>query len=93
MWYEWFFDGIGSTIVSLVLGAIIGGFTGYKVGIHHTVKLNQKAENSAEQKQIIKMAETFDSTESNHNTNVIMKQKAKNNAKQTQIGGIGSGRD
>lgn len=39
------------------------------------------------------MAETFDSTESNHNTNVIMKQKAKNNAKQTQIGGIGNGRD
>ena len=42
MWYEWFFDGIGSTIVSLIAGAIIGGFTGYKIGIHKKIKLIQQ---------------------------------------------------
>lgn len=30
MWYVWFFDGIGSTIVSLIAGAIIGGLRGIK---------------------------------------------------------------
>ena len=41
MWYVWFFDGIGSTIVSLIAGAIIGGFTGYKIGIHKKNKINE----------------------------------------------------
>ena len=48
MWYVWFFDGIGSTIVSLIAGAIIGCFTGYKIGIHKKIKLIQKAGNSSE---------------------------------------------
>lgn len=34
MWYKWFFDGIGSSVFSLVVGAIIGSFTGYKIGIN-----------------------------------------------------------
>ena len=53
MWYVWFFDGIGSTIVSLIASAIIGGFTGYKIGIHKKIKLIQKAGNSSEQNQTI----------------------------------------
>ena len=31
------FDGIGTEIVSL----IIGGFTGYKIGVKHSLKLQQ----------------------------------------------------
>ena len=37
-----FFDGIGSTIVSLIASAIIGGFTGYKIGIHKKNKINSE---------------------------------------------------
>ena len=55
MWYVWFFDGIGSTIVSLIASAIIGGFTGYKIGIHKKIKLIQKAGNSSEQNQTIEL--------------------------------------
>ena len=38
MWYKWFFDGIGSSVFSLVVGAIIGSFTGYKIGINKKIK-------------------------------------------------------
>lgn len=92
MWYEWFFDGIGSTIVSLVVGAIIGGFTGYKIGIHKRVKLIQKAGDSSEQNQTIEQdGEAYD-TSISYNINLSMKQKAKNNANQTQIGGVRNGK-
>lgn len=92
MWYEWFFDRIGSTIVSLVVGAIIGGFTGYKIGIHKRVKLIQMAGDSSEQNQTIEQdGEAYD-TSISYNINLSMKQKAKNNANQTQIGGVRNGK-
>ena len=92
MWYVWFFDGIGSTIVSLIASAIIGGFTGYKIGIHKKIKLIQKAGNSSEQNQTIELNGESDDTNTSYNVNVNMEQKAKNNAKQTQIGGVRNGR-
>lgn len=92
MWYVWFFDGIGSTIVSLIAGAIIGGFTGYKIGIHKKIKLIQKAGNSSEQNQTIELNGESDDTNTSYNVNVNMEQKAKNNVKQTQIGGVRNGR-
>ena len=30
---QWVFDGIGTELLSLVIGGIAGGFTGYKIGI------------------------------------------------------------
>lgn len=92
MWYVWFFDGIGSTIVSLIASAIIGGFTGYKIGIHKKIKLIQKAGNSSEQNQTIELNGESDDTNTSYNVNVNMEQKAKNNAKKTQIGGVRNGR-
>lgn len=86
------FDGIGSTIVSLIASAIIGGFTGYKIGIHKKIKLIQKAGNSSEQNQTIELNGESDDTNTSYNVNVNMEQKAKNNAKQTQIGGVRNGR-
>ena len=38
MWYKWFFDGIGSSVFSLVVGAIIGSFTGYKNKIETEIR-------------------------------------------------------
>ena len=77
MWYVWFFDGIGSTIVSLIASKI---------------KLIQKAGNSSEQNQTIELNGESDDTNTSYNVNVNMEQKAKNNAKQTQIGGVRNGR-
>lgn len=49
---EWFFDGIGTAIVSTIFGIIIGGISGYSIGIRKTNKMKQKAVDNANQTQI-----------------------------------------
>lgn len=49
---EWFFDGIGTAIVSLILGLVIGGIGGYNIGIKKANKMKQKARDNANQTQI-----------------------------------------
>ena len=56
------------------------------------IKLIQKAGNSSEQNQTIELNGESDDTNTSYNVNVNMEQKAKNNAKQTQIGGVRNGR-
>ena len=51
LYTSWVFDGIGSTIFSLIVGALIGGAIGYKIGIHKNVKQKQIGGNSAKQRQ------------------------------------------
>ena len=50
---EWIFDGIGTAIITLIIGFLTGGTIGYKIGINkNTVKQNQKAGNNSSQTQI-----------------------------------------
>lgn len=51
---EWIFDGIGTAIISGIVGAIVGGTAGYRIGIHKniSVKQNQKAGDNSNQIQI-----------------------------------------
>ena len=49
---EWVFDGIGTAIVSLIIGLFIGGTAGYKIGIKQAVKHRQTAGDNASQIQI-----------------------------------------
>ena len=50
---EWIFSGIGTYILSVLAGLLVGGFTGYKFGIRSVkVKLRQKAGNNSNQTQI-----------------------------------------
>lgn len=49
---EWFFDGIGTEIVSIIIGLIVGGASGYKVGFKKNIKQQQKAKDNANQIQI-----------------------------------------
>lgn len=51
---EWFFDGLGTAIITLIIGLISGGAVGYRVGIKKTNKINQKqtAEDNASQIQV-----------------------------------------
>lgn len=39
---EWFFDGIGTQIVSLLISGIVGGLIGYKIGISQHAGNNSK---------------------------------------------------
>lgn len=49
---SWIFDGIGTTIVSLIVGLFIGGWSGYKYGRYKSTKQIQKAGNNSVQTQI-----------------------------------------
>ena len=49
---EWIFSGIGTQIITFLVGAIIGGSCGYKIGIHNKIKQSQKAGNNSSQTQI-----------------------------------------
>lgn len=48
---QWIFDGIGTEIISLIIGLIVGGFSGYKIGVRNKVKQKQKARDNATQTQ------------------------------------------
>lgn len=49
---DWIFDGIGTAIVSLILSFIVGGISGYNIGIKKSNKMKQKAGDNAIQTQI-----------------------------------------
>lgn len=51
---EWFFDGIGTAIITLVIGFFTGGAVGYRIGIKNNKITNQKqtAGNHATQIQV-----------------------------------------
>jgi Na+/glutamate symporter len=50
---EWIFDGIGTAIVTLIVGFLTGGAVGYKIGINkNTVNQKQKAGDNSSQIQI-----------------------------------------
>lgn len=49
---SWIFDGIGTEILSLIIGLISGGFVGYRIGIHNKVRQSQKAGDNSRQTQI-----------------------------------------
>lgn len=84
-WYEWVFDGIGTTII----GAICS-FIGYKAAIKKMSKQSQIAEDDSKQKQ-----EMFiDGAENDKNMQSTIKQtqKAGSNAEQFQCGGFRGGK-
>lgn len=94
---DWFFDGIGTEIIgiiiSLIIGALGGGAVGYKIGIKRAAKQAQIAGNDVEQKQELHMRESrIGKNSSKNKTNIKQSQKAGNNAVQTQIGGINDDR-
>lgn len=49
---EWIFDGIGTEIISAVIGLLIGGVGGYSIAISKTNNMKQKAKNNANQIQV-----------------------------------------
>ena len=47
---QWIFDGIGTAIISGILGLIFGGFVGFRIGVKKgTIKQKQVAGNDASQ--------------------------------------------
>lgn len=44
---DWIFSGIGTEIISAIIGVIIGGVGGYKIGVRNRIKQVQKAGNNS----------------------------------------------
>lgn len=93
---EWFFDGLGTELVSkildIILGAGVGGVIGYKIGLKKQVlRQKQKAGHTSCQKQTgeINKNDVWDEKNlSNSNDKIVQAQKAKNGVSQTQTGRI-----
>jgi membrane protein YqaA with SNARE-associated domain len=50
---EWFFDGLGTAIITLIVGFVCGGTVGYHIGIKkNKIVQKQKAKDNAQQIQI-----------------------------------------
>ena len=80
--YEWIFSGIGTSILTGLVGLIIGGISGYKIGRHKSkIKQSQKTKDDSNQAQI----GTKCNSDNVKNT-IKQNQKARNHAEQIQIG-------
>ncbi len=51
---EWFFEGLGTAIITLIVGLFTGGAIGYRIGIKKKsiVKQKQKAKDNTSQIQV-----------------------------------------
>ncbi len=86
MWYEWFFQGIGTEIVMLIVGIIFGGFVGYKIGIKKNGLQKQIAKDKAKQEQELEIDNNIEWDGINGNLRQV--QKAGSKAEQSQVGKI-----
>lgn len=87
-----FFDGFGTMLVSHIIAVLTGGLLGFRLGKRKSrVSQRQVAGNKAEQEQWNNIAES-DSTSKddirNIKLSVSQSQKAGDNARQIQVGGI-----
>lgn len=86
--YEWIFDGIGTELIGLIIGALLGGIAGYTIGVRSKSKQTQKAGEGANQRQTHTVGvNTYGKANTRINTKVNQSQTAGNNATQVQIGG------
>lgn len=50
---EWIFDGIGTALITLIVGLLTGGAVGYRIGINkNSAKQKQKSGDNSSQIQI-----------------------------------------
>lgn len=88
-WIEWFFDGLGTELINLIIGALFGGIVGFRIGKHKR-KLNQVQEAGIESEQYQKGSfsqKTRNSKSEDEISCLTQKQTAGDRSKQTQIGG------
>ena len=92
--FAWLFDGIGSTILGLIISFVAGGVGGFALGRITKSKQIQKAGNGAKQEQsmIIDHGAKDENNRKQEKNSLKQKQIAGNNAEQTQTGRITHGK-
>jgi predicted lipid-binding transport protein (Tim44 family) len=90
-WVKWFFDGLGTAIISLLVGALAGGLVGFRIGKRKNKFIqSQEAGSGAEQYQKGSDTAKMNITNLSDSKSIFCQsQKAGDNSKQTQIGGQG----
>ncbi len=90
---EWIFSGIGTQILSLIIGAIGGGIIGYRVGMRKTGAQKQTAKEGATQRQEMEIIDTSGDNQGDKSSTHHIKQtqKAGKDSEQTQVGRIRHG--
>ena len=83
---QWLFEGLGTEIVSLLLGGLVGGFAGYKLACVNIIKQKQRAGENAKQEQEIEVACNTDNKELE--SKIYQRQKGKSGSVQSQIGKV-----
>jgi len=88
-WVKWFFDGLGTQVLTLIVTVLISGGAGYFIGKHKNKFIQkQEAGSMADQCQLGKTKSQKDSTATKDQQNIFcQQQKAGDNSKQVQIGG------
>lgn len=85
---EWIFDGIGTELIGLAIGALLGGVAGYNIGVRSKSKQTQKAGDGANQQQTYTIGVNTDGKNNTKvNAKVNQSQTAGSNATQVQTGG------
>lgn len=84
--WSWFFDGIGTEIIAIIIGLLLGGIEVYKVVIKSKSKQIQKAGNNSKQTQIYEVGSSSESQKTKANLN--QKQVAGDDSEQVQTGSI-----
>jgi predicted TIM-barrel enzyme len=89
---EWIFDGIGTAIINLIIGAIAGGAIGYRIGIKSRSKQVQKAESYANQNQSIEIGSRKVVDSGRISSSIKQVQKAGEHVSQVQVGRVDDGK-
>ena len=92
--FSWLFDGIGSTIIGLIISFIVGGIGGFALGRLTKSKQIQKAGKGAKQKQSMVIDhEAMDGKKKGKKKDTLrQKQIAGDKAEQIQTGRITHGK-
>lgn len=90
-WVKWFFDGLGTEIISLIIGAVVGGLIGFRIGKHKS-KFTQTQEAGSDSEQYQKGKSVSELKNDGLKTqdsksSFCQTQKAGDNSKQIQFGG------
>ena len=90
-WVKWFFDGLGTELTSLAVGAIFGGIVGFRMG-KRKIKFTQVQEAGVDAEQYqqgksIQKSKRYNAKAQDVMSTFRQEQKAGDRSKQTQIGG------
>lgn len=87
---QWIFDGIGTEILAIIISLGVGGLAGYKIGVKHTSKQKQVADDFSKQRQEFEIdsKNLSGAGSAKIQSEIKQSQKAGSNSEQIQVGRV-----